>query len=140
MGNIISSLEDKLTDLTEAILTPENMQILGLALVKIHTFEFDVFAIDRILEKKTMMITSQQIFNKYEFFTNLINEENFKNFIREITDGYNRAVSYHNDLHGCDVMQTVYIFIEKGELAKVIKLIQICKYGISIFYTRRNFF
>jgi hypothetical protein len=119
MVNIISSLESKITDLTEAILTPENMQFLAQAVAKIHTTEFDIFSINDILDKKTMLLVTQQILSKYEFFQSLLNEKTFKNFIQEITDGYNRSVSYHNDLHGADVMQTVYILIEKGDLIKV---------------------
>jgi hypothetical protein len=119
MVNIISSLESKITDLTEAILTPENMQNLAEAVGKIHTTDFDIFAINDILDKKTMLLMTQQILTKYEFFSSLLDEKILKNFIQEITDGYNRSVTYHNDLHGADVMQTVYIMIEKGNLIKV---------------------
>ena len=119
MVNIISSLESRLTDLTEAILTPENMQKLAKALIKIHSHEFDIFAINRIIDKKTSLLMSQQILSKYDLFSQLIDESKFKNFVREITDGYSRSVSYHNDLHGADVMQTVYVFMDKGDLPNV---------------------
>ena len=119
MVNIISSLESKLTDLTEAIITPENMQILAKSLVKIHSYDFDIFSINSIIDKKTMQLISQEILSKYDFFRNILDERIFKNFVQEINDGYSRSVTYHNDLHGTDVMQTVYILIEKGDLKRV---------------------
>jgi len=40
--------------------------------------------------------------------------------VNEITSGYSRKIPYHNDMHATDVLQTVYILIEKGKLVDVL--------------------
>ena len=42
--------------------------------------------------------------------------------MQRIGEGYRVSVSYHNDLHGCDVAQQMYSFLTKGDLAKIAKL------------------
>ncbi len=99
---------------------PEVLKSLEGELKKIYTFDFNVFAIDKIIEKKTLLFVSNQILTKYSFLPNIIPEDKFRNFILEITEGYNRSVPYHNDLHATDVLQTTNLFIEEGGLILVI--------------------
>ena len=37
-------------------------------------------------------------------------------FVQKIFQGYNKTVSYHNDMHAADVTQMVYLFLTKGKL------------------------
>ena len=46
----------------------------------------------------------------------MVNENTFKSFIGEITNGYSRDIPYHNDLHATDVLQTLYVFLERGNI------------------------
>ncbi len=85
----------------------------------INTFEFDIFSLDSLVQTKTLHFMAYEIFNRYNFFEELIDENKYKNFIREIIDGYSRKVVYHNDLHAGDVLQTVYVMIEQGDLINV---------------------
>jgi hypothetical protein len=64
-------------------------------------------------------VVSFNVMSKYQFFNNLIPQEKFQSFITEIANGYDRKIAYHNDLHGTDVFQTVFLFLEKGELIMV---------------------
>ena len=46
-------------------------------------------------------------------------------FLGEIYQGYRRDVQYHNDIHGVDVLQMMYVFITKGNLAELSKLTEL---------------
>ena len=41
-----------------------------------------------------------------------VNQPKLFTFLGKIYRGYRRSVEYHNDLHGCDVLQMIYIFIK----------------------------
>ncbi len=86
----------------------------------INSFDYDIFELDSLIEKKSLHFMSYEIFNNNNYFDELIDEIKFKNFIKEITSGYDRKVTYHNDLHAGDVMQTTNVMLEKGELIQVI--------------------
>lgn len=51
-----------------------------------------------------------------------LNTDKLIHFLSKIGQGYRRSVSYHNDLHGCDVAQSMYMFLTKGELNRIAKL------------------
>jgi hypothetical protein len=91
------------------------------SLDKINSFEFDIFSLDSLVGTKTLHFMAYEIFNRYNFFEDLIDEDKYKNFIREIINGYSREVVYHNDLHAGDVLQTVYVMIEQGDIINVRK-------------------
>ena len=46
----------------------------------------------------------------------MINNDKLISFLTAIYKGYRRDVAYHNDLHGADVAQMMYMFIEEGQL------------------------
>lgn len=75
-----------------------------------------MFDLDELINRKTLFYVSHEIFTLLNFYDDLIPRLTFKNFIEEITDGYFRSVTYHNDLHACDVLQTCYIIMEKGSI------------------------
>ena len=118
MSNIVYVLEKK-KDTLMRDLSPSLIEPLAVQLAKIESFEFNVFEIDKLIEKKTLFFTLNQILSKYSIFKELIPEQKFSNFIYEIINGYDRSVPYHNDLHGTDVLQTTYVQIEKGYLGRV---------------------
>ncbi len=86
---------------------------------KVDNLNFNVFYLDGLIQKKTLYYVLSHILNKYNFVKDLLHEENFANFMHEITDGYNRKIVYHNDLHAADVLQTTYILISQGDLVNV---------------------
>jgi len=59
--------------------------------------------------------------NKYGYIKDLLVEKKYISFVHEITSGYNRKIPYHNDMHATDVLQTVHILIDKGNLVNVNK-------------------
>jgi hypothetical protein len=89
-------------------------------LAQVGSFDFDIFDIDSIVGKKALRYISFEIFNKFNFFEEILDESKYKNFIERLTDGYDRNIIYHNDLHATDVLQTMYVMIEKGSLVDVI--------------------
>ena len=61
------------------------------------------------------------MFNRLNFFEKgLLKEDKYMNFVKEITNGYDRNVTYHNDLHAADVLQTTYVIIQRGNLTTVL--------------------
>jgi hypothetical protein len=74
---------------------------------------------DSLVKRKTLRYISFEIFNKYNFFEEVLDEEKYYNFISALTEGYDRNIAYHNDLHGADVLQTIYVMLEKGNLVIV---------------------
>jgi hypothetical protein len=61
-----------------------------------------------------------EIFDRYCYFDKYVDENKLKSFVEAISKGYDRTIPYHNDLHGVDVLQTVYVIVEKGKLQEVI--------------------
>lgn len=87
---------------------------------KIDTFSFDIFALNSLVESKTMTYVAYEIFSRLNYFDMLIKDENkFKGFINQMTEGYSRKIPYHNDLHATDVFQTLYVIFDKGNIAEV---------------------
>ncbi len=123
VSNIITNIEKKVSDSVLKDISPETVKQLALQLSKIESFEFNVFELDNLIGKKTLYFTLTQILSKYAFFKEVIKEKTFVNFIHEIIDGYDRKIPYHNDLHATDVLQTTFLQIEKGNLARVIHFI-----------------
>lgn len=89
----------------------ENLATLG-------NFNYDIFELDDILETFTMQVIANEIFHRLDLF-DVIPEEITRSFISKIISGYNRNVTYHNDLHAADVLQTSYVCLTKGDLFKV---------------------
>ena len=99
---------------------PENLSSqVNSSLKNVENYDFNVFELDRIIQKKTLYCVLTYILNKFEFIKELLVESKYVNFVNEIISGYNRNVVYHNDLHAADVLQTTYVLITKGNLISV---------------------
>lgn len=85
---------------------------------KIDTTEFNIFELNEIVERKTLVVMTEEIFNRYQFLDD-VNEEKLREFVSQISIGYNRDVQYHNDLHAADVLQTVFYLLYQSDLDKV---------------------
>ena len=48
-----------------------------------------------------------------------INNDKLISFLKAIYNGYRREVAYHNDLHGADVAQMMYMFVRQGLLDQI---------------------
>lgn len=75
---------------------------------------------------------SREIFSRYNYFDSIVKESKFKSFIRKITEGYDRKVSYHNDLHAADVLQTTFVMLTKGNLISALQLKEIDIFAILL--------
>jgi hypothetical protein len=62
---------------------------------QVNSHEFDIFELDKIAQQKTLFIMSNEIFNRCGFLE-FIEEDKFKEFILNITKGYDRSIPYHN--------------------------------------------
>ena len=120
VAHILSSLENKENIVTK-VLQPECVSKIANVLSKLHTYEFNIFALDEYAGKNSLYFVLNQSFVHFGL-TRLINESKFCSFCQEIKDGYNREVVYHNDLHGADVCQTTLVQLEVGNLITKLKL------------------
>lgn len=100
----------------EDIISPTLFNKVNECLNKIDGFDFDIFELDEIIQRKSLYYVSNEIFSVLNFYEDLIPETTFRSFIETITDGYSRSVSYHNDLHASDVLQTCYCIMERGSV------------------------
>jgi hypothetical protein len=74
---------------------PSTALRLAAILNKINTFDFDIFELDALVERKTLFLMANEIFNRYSFL-DFIDEDKFKDFMSHIIQGYDRKVTYHN--------------------------------------------
>jgi hypothetical protein len=91
-------------------------------LMNINNFDFNIFELNELADRKTLHYVLYELFDRLEYFGSLIDENKYKNFIHNIIEGYNRHLPYHNDIHAADVLQTTYMFLEKGNLVQVINI------------------
>ena len=91
---------------------------------KIDKCDFNIFELDNLLGKKTVIYVATEILNTFPFVDSGDVPNNIlKNFITQIVEHYDREKAiYHNDLHAGDVMQTSYTIFKQGHLKKKMKL------------------
>ncbi len=91
---------------------------------KIDKCDFNIFEVDQLLEKKTVIYIANEILSRFSFVENgNIPNDIFKNFITQIVEHYDRKNAiYHNDLHAGDVMQTSFTIFTQGHLKKKMRL------------------
>lgn len=100
----------------EEIITPEMIGKISNCLNQIEEFDFNIFELDSLVKKNTMLYIADEIFSFLYFYDDLIPQTIFKEFIEVISAGYSREVPYHNDLHAADVLQTTYLIMERGSI------------------------
>ena len=91
---------------------------------KIDKCDFNIFELDSLLGKKTVIYVATEILNTFPFVDSGDVPNNIlKNFITQIVEHYDREKAiYHNDLHAGDVMQTSYTIFNQGNLRNKMKL------------------
>lgn len=86
----------------------------------IDNLDYNIFELNELVETHSMTLMSVEIFSRMDFFSQkILNEERVKKFVTEITKGYDRNVTYHNDLHAADVLQTSFAIVRKSASLKV---------------------
>lgn len=92
-------------------------------LTNISNFDFNIFELEALVKDKTLMTVSNAVFKRMDMFSSdLINENMLLDFVKEISNGYSSSVPYHNQVHAADVLQTCYVFINKGSFYEDLEL------------------
>jgi hypothetical protein len=112
------------------LISPSILAKVSSLLNNLSNFDFNIFDLNDLVESKTVFYMSYEIFKPF-IETSMVEEDRFKNFITELTAGYDRKVVYHNDLHAGDVMQTLYVMILKGDIQNVFKICNVLETGIK---------
>ncbi len=84
-----------------------------------NDFDFNIFEFDSYAGKKTLMLLSYEVLERYMLFEDILNDKVFRNFINAISEGYYRDVVYHNDIHAADVLQSCSAMFHNANLALV---------------------
>lgn len=113
------SSEGEITEMTNNPIVIDKVE---LALSTIDCYDFNIFEIDKILNKETVLYVSYEIFTRLGLFDMIIDETKFTSFISCLVQGYDRNVSYHNDLHAADVFQTTFMMLTSGNIIKSLQL------------------
>ncbi len=109
-----------------SFLSPSIFAKLNTHLGKIGTFDFNIFELNELVDKKATFYVAYDIFSRCDLFNKaMVDENNFKSFVYKILEGYERDMPYHNDLHAGDVMQTTYMIMELGDV-KEVSVICVC--------------
>ena len=121
------------TNLT-SIASPSIIARLYSQMSKIDTIDFDIFDLDDIVGKKSTIYVATEILSKFDLVEQeIIPSEILRNFVETIVNGYDRENAlYHNDLHGGDVMQTVFTMFIKGDLQSKMFLGQLDSFATII--------
>ena len=86
----------------------------------VDTFDFNVFNVSREIGREntfpSVVFRCMEDLPLDDSQTTLINNDKLICFLNEISKGYRRDVEYHNDLHGADVTQMMYLFFKHGNL------------------------
>lgn len=106
-------------------ISPKIANEINECLNKIEDFNFNIFELDNLVQKNSLLYVSSEIFSLLNFFEDVIDEITFRNFLIEISDGYTRESPYHNDLHAADVLQTTFVMMEKGSFYYKCSLLEI---------------
>jgi hypothetical protein len=114
------------------MISPSAIEEIAEELRKINQFDFNIFEVNDILDKKTLLYMTYEVFTRMNFFDSILNENIYKNFIKRVIDGYNREVPYHNDLHAADVFQTTFVMFDRGSFVKPLQLKKIDIFSILL--------
>jgi hypothetical protein len=80
--------------------------------------DWDVFKLQEITNGRALYHTGLYLFHRHDLINKLrIPLVNLKAFLTEVEQGY-RDNPYHNNIHACDVLQTLNVFLTKSEKAR----------------------
>jgi len=89
--------------------TLEVVHVLPVDADVINSFEFDVLALD----EKQLTVIIRYIFSRKHLLREFgVRGDVFDTFVEKIRSGYRPEPRYHSFHHGCDVMHTVYRFLD----------------------------
>lgn len=101
-------------------ISPSVQANLNKNLLTIEKLDYNIFELNELVETQSLSFLSLEIFKKLDFFNKkIINEDRFKKFVDKVTKGYDRNVTYHNDLHAADVLQTAFAILFNSDSIKV---------------------
>lgn len=118
----------------ENMISPSIIASLSDQMEKIASCDFDIFELNKLLNKKTSIYLAMEILTRLAIVDNGGIPQNILfDFVKEIVSHYDRVKAiYHNDLHAGDVMQTVYTIFVKGKLNVKMKLSELDIFAILV--------
>lgn len=94
-----------------------------LILNDVHTWDFDIFALEKASPGRCLEIVTSHIFATYNLYQTLsLDSLKFINFIRAVQLGYHAENPYHNSIHAADVVQSFYYFLHTCQAIEIASL------------------
>jgi hypothetical protein len=89
-------------------------------LQSINNSSFNIFKFNNSVGRKNTLplIYYMSIYNQCPEYFQEINKIKCKAFIDDIYNGYKREVTYHNDLHGADLVQVISVWLSMSKISK----------------------
>jgi len=98
---------------------------------RIDHWNFDVFALTKLLGGESLFLTSYVLFTKYDLLSKFkIEQDILVNFLKRVQLGY-QMNPYHNAMHACDVMQVTNSIMVRGGMMENLDNIDIMAALIS---------
>lgn len=103
-------------------------------LKKVNCPDFDIFSLDSVTKEKAPIFVANEIVKGLSIVsTPKVDKKTLSQFIDAAVAGYSRKNAvYHNDLHGADVMQTVFTMLTRGNYQKKMVLDDVSMFAILI--------
>ena len=97
------------------------------ALALVNSFDFDCMDLSKVVGRPNVFplvvyTIIQQLPRTKKVSTAEINFDKLISFCTAISRGYNAEVTYHNELHGADVAQMMFMFIKDCNLTETAQL------------------
>lgn len=84
-------------------------------LINCLEWDFDVFKLEEVTEKRPLVYLGMELFRRFEVFSTLnIDELTCKGWLIVIEAHYHATNTYHNSTHAADVMQVCSIIFYKN--------------------------
>jgi hypothetical protein len=104
----------------------ENFPQLKSYLDHVVRWDWDVFEFSHIARGRPLYTLAMSMFYRYDLFEKLgLNQEKVRSFFMDVENNYLNN-PYHNRVHGTDVLQTVFYFLEAGNYRQYLSSADIC--------------
>ncbi|CAB0029933.1 unnamed protein product [Trichogramma brassicae] len=118
---LVKPYDPKVKGLT-LLKNPQDPDELERLLQKSFEWDFDIFKLEKITNKRPLYYLGSRLLLRYDLPTHLnCDESTMLNWLTAIESNYKRDISYHNSTHAIDVLQGVACFMQSDSLKSILE-------------------
>ncbi|KAL7287245.1 hypothetical protein TKK_0018374 [Trichogramma kaykai] len=118
---LVKPYDPKVKGLT-LLKNPQDPDELERLLQKPFEWDFDIFKLEKITNKRPLYYLGSRLLLRYDLPTHLnCDESTMLNWLTAIESNYKRDISYHNSTHAIDVLQGVACFMQSESLRSILE-------------------